>query len=39
MNHNRIPERGHMSTASLVIAVIGIAIAGYIALSISKKKK
>lgn len=39
MNHHRIPERGHMSSASLVIAIIGIAIAGYIALSIAKKKK
>jgi hypothetical protein len=39
VNHNRIPERGHMSTASIVIAVIGIVIAGYLALNLAKKKK
>jgi hypothetical protein len=41
-DHNRIPEiprGGPMSSTTLVIAVIGIAIAGYIALNLARKKK
>ena len=39
MNHNRFPKGVTVSNASIVIAVIGIIIAGAIALNVAKKKK